>query len=358
MKNKDISTNDSEPQIDQNSVTEKPTSLTEDKTITKVKSSDSDNQSDKQSRSSDSIKRDRALFFKYLNSNKDNVDEEHKTEVNNRPVIINDEATTESNIAVKINVLSNDKDPDGDKLSVMGVSRPVRGTIESDSDGTITYSPLKSWSGTERFGYTISDGRSGVATGTVTVTVQNQPPEAEDQDISVNANNPIKIKLEAKDPDDDKLKFVLDTKPSHGRIAQFSSSTGTLAYIPDANYDVKDEFTFKVHDGTVFSKDAKVSIKMENNQKSSSNDRVQRDQQQPNKQQESNQTPTNDKKSNDEKSNNDTPPNDSNQQSPSSTQDTEQQNTDQKVEEQQSSPSEKHTGEPDPASNGDSQPTS
>ena len=67
--------------------------------------------------------------------------------------------------------------------------------------------------------------------------VQNQPPEAEDQDISVNANSPIKIKLEAKDPDDDKLKFVIDTKPYHGRIAQFSSLAGTLAYIPDANYD-------------------------------------------------------------------------------------------------------------------------
>src|SRR6476660_4514551 len=129
----------------------------------------------------------------------------------------------------------------------MGVSRPVRGSIESDANGKITYSPLKSWSGTERFGYTISDGRGGVATGTVTVTVQNQPPQAEDQDISVNANNPLKIKLGANDPDNDKLKFVLETKPSHGRIAQFSSSAGTLAYVPDPNYDGKDEFTFKVH---------------------------------------------------------------------------------------------------------------
>ena len=215
---------------------------------------------------------------------------------------------------MKINILSNDKDPDGDKLSVMGVSRPVRGTIESDADGTITYSPLKSWSGTERFGYSISDGRGGVATGTVTVIVENQPPEAEDQDVSVNANSPIKIKLEAKDPDDDKLKFVLDTKPSHGRIAQFSSSTGTLAYIPDANYDGKDEFTFKVHDGTVFSKDAKVSIKIENNQKSSNDQVQQNDQQQ--KKEPSRQSPTNEKKTNDEKSNNnDTPPSDSSQQS-------------------------------------------
>ena len=47
-------------------------------------------------------------------------------------VYINDEATTESNIPVNINILSNDKDPDGDKLSVMAVSRPHKGTIESE----------------------------------------------------------------------------------------------------------------------------------------------------------------------------------------------------------------------------------
>ena len=145
----------------------------------------------------------------------------------------------------------------------------------------ITYSPLKSWSGTERFGYTISDGRVGIATAAVTVIVQNHPPE--DQDISVNANSPIKIKLEAKDPDNDKLKFVLATKPSHGRIVQFSNLAGTLAYIPAENYDGKDKFTFKVHDGTVFSKDAKVSIKIENNVKSSK-DQVKRGDQQPSKQ--------------------------------------------------------------------------
>lgn len=340
-----------------NSNDENQSSVKEDKTITKVKSPISDNQPEKQSRSSDSIKKDRALFFKYLNSNKDNVKEEQKIEVNNRPLAVDDDATTESNIPVKINILGNDKDPDGDKLSVMGVSRPVRGTIESDNDGTITYSPLKSWSGTERFGYTISDGRGGVATGTVTVIVQNQPPEAEDQDVSVNANSPIKIKLEAKDPDDDKLKFVLVTKPSHGRIAQFSSSTGTLGYVPDENYDGKDDFTFKVHDGTVFSKDAKVSIKIEKNEKLS-NDPVQgSDQQQ--KKEPSRQSPTNEKKSTDDKSNNnDTPPSDSSQQPSTSSQDTEQPIKDQKEEQQQSIEPDKSTSDGNTVPRGESQPNS
>ena len=231
-----------------------------------------------------------------------------------------------------------------DKLSVIGVSRPLKGTIESDADGAITYSPLKSWSGTERFTYSINDGRGGIATATVTVTVQNHPPEAADQDVSVNANSPIKIKPEAKDSDDDKLKFVIMTKPSHGRIVQFSSLTGTLAYIPDENYDGKDDLTFKVHDGTVFSKDAKVSIKIEKNEKLN-NDKVHQDQQP--KKQESSQTSTKDKKTNDDKGNSDTAPNDSNQQSSPSAQDTEQQKKDTNQEQQQTSPEDKHTSDAD-----------
>ena len=154
--------------------------------------------------------------------------------------------------------------------------------------------------------------------------------------------------------------MYLITKPSHGRIAQFSNLAGTLAYIPDANYDGKDEFTFKVHDGTVFSKDAKVSIKIQNNVKSS-NDQVKRGDQQPSKQdtqpsKQDTQTTSNEQKTNDEKSKNDTPPPDSNQQSSSSTQDNGQQKNDQKAEEQQSV--QPDTPKSDTAPSGDSQPNS
>ena len=58
MKNKDISSKDSET-ASSDSVSEKPSSVTDDKTITKVERSDKDNQPEKQSVSSDSIKRDR-----------------------------------------------------------------------------------------------------------------------------------------------------------------------------------------------------------------------------------------------------------------------------------------------------------
>ena len=238
----------------------------------------------------------------------------------------------------------------------MAVSRPHKGTIESNADGAITYSPLKSWSGTERFTYSINDGRGGIATASVTVIVQNHPPEAADQDVSVNGNNPVKIKLDAKDPDDNKLRFVLVSKPSHGRIAQFSSSTGTLTYVPNPNYNGKDDFAFKVHDGVVFSNDAKVSIKIQNNEKPS-NDQVKQSDKQP-KKVDSNQTPRNQQKNNDGKNNGDTPQTDSGKQSSPSTQDNEQPKNDQKQEEQPASQSDKTTSDTNTASSGDSQATS
>jgi hypothetical protein len=345
VENKNDSEN-TQTRTNHNSITEQD----EDKTITKVTSPAGDDRPDKQSGSSDSSPGDWALIYKYLHSGNDNAKREGQDIIkeNNRPVAINDKAKTNADVPVNINILANDKDSDDDKLRIMGLSPPRQGTAILNPDGRITYSPLKSWAGTETFAYTISDGRGGVATASVAVIVQpteNHLPEAQDLDLSVNENSPVKIKLEAKDPDDDKLRFILVSKPSHGRIVQFSSSTGTLTYLPDENYDGKDDFGFKVHDGTVFGKNAEVSIKIEKNEKSSND-------QQPNKE-ESSQTPTSEQKTNDEKSNNDTPPNDSNQQPPPSSQDNEQQKKDQKVEEQQSSQAEKPTS--DVASSGDNQ---
>jgi hypothetical protein len=79
-----------------------------------------------------------------------------------------------------------------------------------------------------------------------------------------------------------------------------------------------------VNDGSAFSNNAKVSIKIQKNEKLSN------DQQQPNS--DSTETPTNKNKTIDEKTNSVTPPNDPSHQSTSSTQDREQQKKDQNKE--------------------------
>ena len=127
-------------------------------------------------------------------------------------------------------------------------------------------------------------------------------------------------------------------------------------WIGPVNYGEKDEFTFKVHDGTVFSKDAKISIKIEKNEKLS-RDQVQQNDKQPNRERPS-QSPSDEKKSIDDKSNkNDTPPSDSNDQSSSPTQDAEQQKSDVKEEQKQSSDSDKSTSDAETANGDHSQPT-
>ncbi|HAD59297.1 MAG TPA: hypothetical protein DCG12_08640 [Planctomycetaceae bacterium] len=96
--------------------------------------------------------------------------------VNDRPVAENDSVSTDEGVAVSLNVLNNDDDVDGDDLSLTGASDPANGTVSSNANGLITYTPDPGFFGSDTFTYTVSDG-SLSATGSVTVTV-NEVNEA------------------------------------------------------------------------------------------------------------------------------------------------------------------------------------
>jgi hypothetical protein len=85
------------------------------------------------------------------------------------PLATDDSATTVNGIPVTINVLRNDSDPNGDPLTVTGVSQPAHGTAEINPDSTVTYDPVCSFQGIDTFTYTISDGQGGTDTGLVSV---------------------------------------------------------------------------------------------------------------------------------------------------------------------------------------------
>ena len=92
------------------------------------------------------------------------------TGVNESPDAVNDSATTvEASGGVTIAVLANDTDPDGDPLIVTAVSTPAHGTASVNPDNTVTFVPVASYSGSDSFTYTVSDG---AATDVATVTVQ------------------------------------------------------------------------------------------------------------------------------------------------------------------------------------------
>jgi hypothetical protein len=91
---------------------------------------------------------------------------------NNAPVANDDTLTVEAGAGVTaVDVLDNDSDVDGDILTVASVTQPGHGTATL-SNGVVSYTPAGTFSGTDSFSYTVSDGRGGTDTATVTVTVR------------------------------------------------------------------------------------------------------------------------------------------------------------------------------------------
>lgn len=93
------------------------------------------------------------------------------TPVNDAPVARNDASRTLINRAVNINVLANDADPDGDRLSSAIVSQPSRGLVIRNANNTIRYIPPRNFVGRATFTYRASDGNGGSDTATVRITV-------------------------------------------------------------------------------------------------------------------------------------------------------------------------------------------
>ena len=93
------------------------------------------------------------------------------TAVNDAPDAIDDTATTTRDRAVVIPVLANDRDVDGDPLTVTALRQPANGSVVLLADGGVRYTPKRKYKGGDAFTYTVSDGKGGTDTATVRVTV-------------------------------------------------------------------------------------------------------------------------------------------------------------------------------------------
>ncbi|HHY0451289.1 TPA: tandem-95 repeat protein [Vibrio parahaemolyticus] len=99
------------------------------------------------------------------------------TPVSDAPVAKDDIATTQEDTAVTIDVLPNDTDADGDKLSIESASVPKeQGTVEV-VDGKLVFTPAENFNGDAEITYTVTDGQlTDEAKVTVTVNPVNDAP--------------------------------------------------------------------------------------------------------------------------------------------------------------------------------------
>ena len=92
-------------------------------------------------------------------------------EPNLKPVLRKDNATTDEDTSVTIDVLRNDVDPNGDTMTVTSVESLTNGDAVINPDNTITFTPDTNYNGEESFLYNVTDGNGGNAIQRINVTI-------------------------------------------------------------------------------------------------------------------------------------------------------------------------------------------
>jgi ELWxxDGT repeat protein/VCBS repeat-containing protein len=191
------------------------------------------------------------------------------TTVNDPPVANNDTLTLASGSSLSIvpaTLLANDTDVDSTTLSVVSVSATAFGSLTFNPDGTFTYRPNTGFSGTDSFTYRASDGTvSSTNSATVLLSVTVAPnilPIANPdtfttlEDTSLTVGN---VLANDSDPDNNTpLTASLVTQALRGSVTL--NTNGTFTYIPNANSNGVDSFTYRAIDSRGGSSTATVTF--------------------------------------------------------------------------------------------------
>jgi large repetitive protein len=182
------------------------------------------------------------------------------TPVNDPPVAAGDSAITTEDTPLRVPVLSNDRDLDGDPLTVTAATAP-NGTVVINPDGTITYTPNPDFNGTDSITYTISDGKGGTSTATVAVTVNpiNDLPVAANDSATTLEDQPVTLPVLANDsdPDGDPLTVTAATSPNGSVVI---NPDGTITFTPALNFNGPATITYTVSDGKGGTTTASVTV--------------------------------------------------------------------------------------------------
>jgi hypothetical protein len=183
---------------------------------------------------------------------------------NDPPVAATDDAATDEDTPVTINVLANDSDPEGDALSVTGVTQGANGSASQNPDGTITYSPNADFNGSDSFTYTLSDGNGGTDEGVVTVTINavNDTPVAINDATGTPEDTPTTIDVLANDSDVDGDALTIQNVTQAKGVVHINPD-GTLGYEPTPNFSGLDEFYYTILDGNGGQATATVTVNVD-----------------------------------------------------------------------------------------------
>ncbi len=184
------------------------------------------------------------------------------------PVSVADTYSTPIGTALTVTaangVLKNDSDPEGKTLTATVVAQPANGTLTLNTNGSFTYTPNAGFTGVNTFTYQASDGTKQGNITTVTINVGNVAPTAVANTYSATEDTVLTIAAAQgvlandTDPESATLTAAVVTQPTKGTLTM--ASNGSFSYIPTANQNGTDTFTYKANDGTQDSNVVTVTI--------------------------------------------------------------------------------------------------
>ena len=172
---------------------------------------------------------------------------------NDPPDAVADTGSTTPGTPITVTPTGNDSDPDGDPITVTGITPATNGTAVLNGDGTVTYTPDAGFIGTEVITYTLSDGAltdTATITFTVAETGGNTPPDAVDDSATTVSGTPITVipASNDSDPDGDPIEVTGVTPAANGSAVL--NADGTVTYTPDATFIGTETLTYTLSDGT------------------------------------------------------------------------------------------------------------
>ncbi|MEL6899884.1 MAG: Ig-like domain-containing protein [Cyanobacteria bacterium J06606_4] len=177
--------------------------------------------------------------------------------INGAPRANRDLVTLVENTSVTVDVLANDRDPDGDDLSLVSLIPGQNGTAEI-VDGEVIYTPNADFVGKDVVRYVVSDSKEATSTGYVRITVEsdglspeppavNGAPRANRDLVTLEKNTSVTVDVLAndRDPDGDDLSLVSLIAGQNGTSEIVD---GEVIYTPDADFVGKDVVRYLVSD--------------------------------------------------------------------------------------------------------------
>nr|HPQ33881.1 Ig-like domain-containing protein [Tenuifilaceae bacterium] len=181
------------------------------------------------------------------------------------PEANDDEAYTYLNTPVRIVVLQNDGGLEDGVENIAIYSNPATGTVEVNSDFSVTYIPSNNYVGTEEFTYIVSDvdGDFDMATVTVSVTEDtNIIPVANDDNRGTSFNTAVTVDVLANDTglSDLPIAVTISENPASEMGTTTVNADNTVTFTPATGYIGPAVFRYTVTDANFDNDNALVTI--------------------------------------------------------------------------------------------------